>query len=194
VTAGDITARVVSGDEAAGQIGELRALYAEVYAQAPYEWGEEHAALFAERFEVQLRQPGFTLAEALDGFRLVGFGFGVTLQPSTPWWRNLTAPMPTEVTTEWTDRTFALVELLVRAPWRRQGIARAMHDMLISDRPEERATLTVLPAASPAQAAYQKWGWQRIAQKRNPLPGSPLFDVMIKPLTPKTNRSVLSAE
>ena len=42
--------------------------------------------------------------------------------------------------------------------------------------------LTVLPAAAPAQAAYAKWGWHQVAQKRNPLPGSPLFDVLIKQL------------
>jgi GNAT superfamily N-acetyltransferase len=187
VTAEDVTVRMVSGEEAGGRIEELRALYAEVYAEPPYEWGEDHTALFAERFEVQRRQPGFALAEARDGPGLAGFGFGVTLQPSTPWWSNLTAPLPPEVTAESAGRTFALVELLVRARWRRQGIASAIHDMLLRNRPEERATLTVLPAAIPAQAAYQKWGWQRIAQKRNPLPGSPLFDVMIKPLTPKTN-------
>jgi hypothetical protein len=57
-----------------------------------------------------------------------------------------------------------------------------MHDLLLADRPEERATLTVLPAATPAQCAYAKWGWRRVAQKRNPLPGSPVFDVMVKEL------------
>jgi hypothetical protein len=55
-----------------------------------------------------------------------------------------------------------------------------MYDMLLRDRPEQRATLTVLPAAEPAQRAYIKWGWRAVAQKRNPLPGSPVFDVLIK--------------
>ncbi|MGH4014722.1 MAG: hypothetical protein ACRDSL_12510 [Pseudonocardiaceae bacterium] len=50
------------------------------------------------------------------------------------------------------------------------------------DRPEERATLTVMPAATAAQAAYAKWGWRKVAQKRNPLPGSPIFDVLVKEL------------
>jgi hypothetical protein len=61
-----------------------------------------------------------------------------------------------------------------------------MHDLLLKDRPEERATLTVLPAAAPAQAAYQKWAWRKVAQKRNPLPGSPLFDVMLRDLARHT--------
>jgi len=72
--------------------------------------------------------------------------------------------------------------MLVRVPWRRQHVAQGLHDLLLHDRPEERATLTVLLAAAPAQAAYRKWGWQRVAQKRNPLPGSPLFDVLVKQL------------
>lgn len=70
----------------------------------------------------------------------------------------------------------------MRAPWRRQHIAEAIHDRLFANRVEERATLTVLPAAAAAQAAYRKWGWRRVAQKRNPLPGSPVFDVMLKQL------------
>ena len=86
------------------------------------------------------------------------------------------------MTNERPGRTFALVELLVRAPFRRQHIAQAMHDMLLRDRPEERATLTVLPAALPAQRAYAKWGWRTVTQKRNPLPGSPVFDVLVKEL------------
>src|SRR5436190_17025922 len=101
-----ITLRVIDdGDQAAAHLGELRALYAEVYAEPPYEWGEDHAALFAERFGVQCRQEGFTLIEARDGTELAGFTFGVTLQPSTPWWHNLTSAVPPEVTTERPGRT-----------------------------------------------------------------------------------------
>jgi hypothetical protein len=116
-------------------------------------------------------------------------GFGVALKPTTPWWQNLLAPLPPEITQEYPGRTWALVELLVREPWRGHHIAQTIHDNLVADRDEERATLTVLPAATPAQAAYAKWGWQKVAQKRNPLPGSPIFDVMLKQLRePDTRR------
>ena len=182
-----ITFQLIDGEEAAAHLGELRSLYSEVYAEAPYEWGDNHAALFAERFEGQRRQEGFSLVEARDGPELVGFAFGVTLLPSTPWWHNLTTTLPAEITTEQPGRTFALVELLVRAQWRRQHAAQAMHDLLLKDRPEERATLTVLPAATPALTAYRKWGWHHVAQKRNPLPDSPLFNVLVKPLKRRTS-------
>jgi hypothetical protein len=177
-----IAFRKLDGEQAAAGLSELRALYSEVYAEPPYEWGQEHADLFAERFEVQRRQEGFSLVETRDGSDLAGLAFGVTLQPTTPWWNNLTTTLPPEVTIERPGRTFALVEMLVRVPWRRHHVAQGMHDLLLHDRPEERATLTVLPAAAPAQAAYHKWGWRRVAQKRNPLPASPLFDVLVKQL------------
>jgi len=178
----DVTFCLLNGDQAAEHLDELRALYREVYADPPYEWGDEHAALFAERFAVQHAQPGFALVEARQGAELVGYCFGVTLQPSTPWWQHLLTPLPEDITAEHLGRTLAVVELLVRAPWRRQHIAQTMHDMLLRDRPEQRATLTVLPAALSAQQAYAKWGWRTVAQKRNPLPGSPVFDVLIKEL------------
>lgn len=163
-------------------LDELVDLYTNVYAEPPYEWGQEHAELFAQRFHGQRWQDGFTLIEARGEDQLVGMGFGVTLLPNTPWWQNVTTPVDEAVTQEYPNRTFALVELLVRAPWRRQRIAETIHDHLLDNRVEERATLTVLPAAEAAQAAYRKWGWQLVAQKRNPLPGSPVFDVMVKQL------------
>lgn len=181
-----ITISLVTPQDAADHLAELRALYADVYAEPPYQWGPEHTGLFATRFAVQCRQPGFALAEARAGTTLTGFGFGVTLKPGTPWWTGLTEPLPADITAEHDGRTFALVELLVRPPWRRQGIARALHDLLLTGRTEQRATLTVLPAAVPAQAAYRQWGWHQVARKQNPLPGSPVFDVLIKPLTPRT--------
>jgi ribosomal protein S18 acetylase RimI-like enzyme len=101
------------------------------------------------------------------------------LRPSTSWWRDLTTPLPGEVTTEYPGRTFALVELLVRGSWRRQGIAGTLHHLILKNRPEERATLIVLPTATPAQKAFQKWGWRKLARTSGPRPGSPVFDVLV---------------
>ena len=171
----EITFRLLDGTQAAGDEEDLRALHAEVYGDQPDDG-------FARRFRVLRRQPGFVLAEARHGGYLVGYAFGVPLRPSTSWWRQLTTPLPEEVTTEHPGRTFALVELLVRASWRRQGIAAALHDLILENRPEERATLTVLPTATPAQQAFQKWGWRKVARTRDGGPGAPVSDVLITPL------------
>jgi ribosomal protein S18 acetylase RimI-like enzyme len=181
VPAPDITFQLLDGTQAAAHAADLQALHAEVYAGPPYGRNDD-AAVFAGRFRVQRRQPGFVLAEARHGGYLVGYAAGMPLRPSTSWWRDLTAPLPDEVTAEHPGRTFALTELLVRASWRRQGIAQTLHDLILSSRPEERATLTVPPTATPAQNAFQKWGWRKIARTRDPHPGSPVSDVLVTTL------------
>jgi len=173
--------QLLDGRQAAAHRDELQALHDEVYADPPYRRTGD-AARFADRFRVQCRQPGFVLAEARHGGYLVGYASGMPLRPSTSWWRDLTTPLPAEVTAEHPGRTFALAELLVRASWRRQGIGQALHDLILAGRPEERATLTVLPTAAPAQNAFQKWGWRKVARTREPHPGSPVSDVLITTL------------
>jgi len=176
-----ITFLLLDGSGAGAHTDELRALHAEVYADPPYR-RDDDPALFADRFRVQRRQPGFALAEARSGGYLVGYASGMPLRPSTSWWRDLTTPVPPDVTAEHPGRTFALTDLLVRASWRRQGIAQALHDLILAGRPEERATLTVLPAAAAAQGAFQKWGWRRVARTRESGPDSAVADVLVRPL------------
>jgi GNAT superfamily N-acetyltransferase len=178
VTESELTFELFNGTQATDRADELEALHAEVYAGPPYR-RDDDAAEFTRRFRVQRRQPGFALAEARHGGYLVGYAAGLPLRPSTSWWRDLTTPLPDEVTAEHPGRTFAVVDLLVRASWRRQGIGRALHDLLLSDRAEERATVTVLPAAAPAQNAFRKWGWRKVARTRDPRPGSPVSDVLV---------------
>lgn len=176
-----ITVELLGGPQAVAHAGELHALHAEVCSGPPYR-RDDDAALFLGRFRVQCRQPGFVLAEGRHGGYLVGYAFGMPLRPSTSWWRDLTTPLPDEVTTEHPGRTFALVELLVRASWRRQGIAQSLHDSILADRTEERATLTVVPAAVPAQNAFRRWGWRKVARMRDARPGWPVSDVLITTL------------
>jgi ribosomal protein S18 acetylase RimI-like enzyme len=170
-----MTFGLLDGAQAAAYAEDLLALHAEVYGEQPDDG-------FARRFGVLRRQPGFVLAEARHGGYLVGYAFGVPLRPSTSWWRQLTTPLPEEVTTEHPGRTFALVELAVRPAWRRQGIAGALHDLILENRPEERATLTVPPAATAAQQAFRKWGWRRVARTRGDGTGSLVSDVLITSL------------
>jgi GNAT superfamily N-acetyltransferase len=174
-----ITYELHGRDQAEQLAAEITALAAEVYADPPFGWDQARAARFGRRFAVQLRQPGFALAQARSGDYLVGVAFGLPLRPSTDWWRHLTTTLPAAATTEHPGRSFAIAGLLVRAPWRRQFIGSALHDEILSKRPEERALATVLPAATAAQRASQSWGWRKIARTRDPdAPGSPLLDVV----------------
>jgi GNAT superfamily N-acetyltransferase len=178
VSASGITFELLDGARAAAQADDVQALHAEVYAGPPSARLEDDAR-FADRFLVWRRQPGFALAQARHGDFLVGYAAGMPLRPSTSWWRELTAPAPEDLTAEHPGRTFALTELLVRGSWRRQGIGGELHDLILAGRSEERATLTVLPAAAAAQAAFRSWGWHKVARTHAEDPGSPVSDILV---------------
>ena len=185
--AADTEFELLDGPQALPHATELQALHAEVYGAPPYRQpvdGEE----FNRRFRVQCRQPGFVLAEARSGGYLVGYAAGLPLRPSTSWWRALTTPLPDEVITEYPGRTFSVVDLLVRAAWRRQGIGRTLHDLLLAGRREERATLVVLPEATAAQSAFQSWGWHKIARARDSGDESTVTDVLVTKLPAGSER------
>jgi ribosomal protein S18 acetylase RimI-like enzyme len=149
-----IRCELLDGRRAVEHEGELRDLHREVYGAEP------------AKLRTWFRQPGFVLAEARHGDYLVGYATGMPLRPSTSWWKDITTSLPEQVTTERPGRTFALTELMVRAAWRRQGIAWDLHDLIIDGRQEERATLTVPPTAAPAQKAFLTWGWHKVARTR----------------------------
>jgi GNAT superfamily N-acetyltransferase len=157
----------------AGEVEEdLFALAAEVY-------GKDRDPDAVRRARVWRRQPGFALVEARHGGYLVGYASGMPLRPSTSWWRGLTTALPEDFTAEHPGRTFAVTELLVRASWRRQGIGRELHELLLAGRGEERAALTVPPGAAAAQAALRSWGWRKVGRARGEEPGGPMLDMLV---------------
>jgi ribosomal protein S18 acetylase RimI-like enzyme len=177
VSAPGVTFQLLDGRQAAAREEELAALHADV--------GElVDGGGFARQFGVWRRQPGFALAGAWNGGYLVGYACGMPLRLSTSWWKELTTPLPAEVTAEHPGRTFALTALAVRAPWRRQGIGWSLCDLVMSDRAEERATLTVAPRNTAAQHAFRSWGWQKIARTRGQGPDAPVLDVLMITLRP----------
>ena len=159
------------------RLDEIVAAYIEVYAHTgdPF-FGEE-------RFRLQLaghmQAPAWELVTAdLDG-ELVGFTYGFALPAATPWWRELVTKVPRGFTDEDGHRTLAISQMVVRAPWRRQDVARRLHDTLLSGRSEKRATLLVEPDNQAAQAAYAAWGWHKVAQLRPGSAGAPLYAVLV---------------
>jgi GNAT superfamily N-acetyltransferase len=180
--------RLLDGPESLEYEPDLAALHGEIYADPPYlqpiNNGEFHA-----RFTVQRRQPGFVLAAAWHGGYLVGYATGMPLRPSTSWWRDLTTTVPGDVTAEHPGRTFALTELAVRPAWRRQGIGRALYDLVLAGREEERLTLAVLPAATAAQQAFRQGGWLMGARSRAPRRGPRARGALVYDILIRTRRS-----
>lgn len=181
MSAPGLTFLLIGAAQAAEHEADLQVLHAEVYTDPPYRQRDD-AGLFGQRFRVRRRQPGFVLAEARHGGYLVGYAAGMPLRPSTDWWRELTTPLPDEITAEHPGRTFALTDLAVRASWRRQGIARALVDLVLAGRGEERATATVLPGAAAAQQAFLAWGWHKVARTRSARDGGQVCDVLLTAL------------
>jgi len=167
-----VTLDLHDGRQAAAREAELVALHDEVA-------GDDDAD-FARRLGVWRRQPGFALAEASHGGYLVGYACGMPLRPSTDWWRDLTAPLPTAITDERPGRTFALTQLVVRSSWRRQGIAAELNELILDGRAEERVTVKLPPGAAAAQAAFRNWGWAKIGRARGP--GASVSDILARPL------------
>jgi GNAT superfamily N-acetyltransferase len=158
----------------------LRGLYAEVYAEPPYCEGEEHVNQFVERFAEEVRRPGFSLAAALHGQSLIGAAHGWTMGPGK-WFSSPTNEPPVDVRNV---PKFAIMEWMVRKPYRGSGIGRHLLDLLLAKRPEPFAILASNPAA-PARQIYEKWGWRRCGGYKPKL--MPPMDILALPLSTRGN-------
>ena len=91
-------------------------------------------------------------------------------------------PVAPEVLAETGSRTFALNEIMVRAPWRGTTIARRIHDAPIHTRPEQRSTLLVEQSLPKGRRRYEEWGYTWLGDLRPDVPYAPVLDAMILPL------------
>lgn len=169
----------LDGSAAARAQDAFRLVYAEVFAEPPYDETEAAVAATFRRFRAQTRKSTFLGALATaEGGRPVGMAYGYPLGPQTGWWDRLMEPVPEDMRREDGRRTFGLMELAVRAAWRRQGIARRLHETLLVGVEAERVLLNVHPDSEAAVAAYRAWGYRKVGDAR-PWAGGPLHDVML---------------
>jgi GNAT superfamily N-acetyltransferase len=152
-------------------------LYAEVYAKEI----ECDAFFSVERFDERLTghasAPGWMCVLGDVEGDHVGYAYGATVRRGG-WWNGVQTPMDPELIREDGSRTFGLFEIMVRTPWRGQGIARGVHDELMSRRTEERAALTVEQAHPRVRAMYESWGYRKVGELK-PFKDSPLYDAML---------------
>jgi GNAT superfamily N-acetyltransferase len=156
-------------------------LYDEVFSVPPFFWREDESRLHRERLLRLLEDPTFGTALAWMGDELVGFAYGFTVPPDTKRWSNLTKPASPELTEEWPGRTFLLFDFAVRETYRGQGVGRRLHDALLGNRSEERASLSVEPPAVETKRIYEHWGWRKVAQSiGGATAAAPVFDVYVR--------------
>ncbi|MDQ3762375.1 MAG: GNAT family N-acetyltransferase [Actinomycetota bacterium] len=138
---------------------------------------------FTSGWSRRIDQRNFRLVVARRAEEPIGFAFGFQLPAQTKWWDGALTPLPDEITTEYPGRTFVIIELAVRRPYRQRGVGRLLHAHLTAGLSEERITLLVSPEAPAPQHAYRSWGYQPVGQIQ-PFPNGPVYDAMIKSLRP----------
>lgn len=176
-----LTLTVYGTDTSADQSGTVGELYAEIYTEPPYNEGSTEVEDFTSGWSRTIDQRNFRLVVARRASEPIGFAFGLQLRARTKWWDGALTPLSDEITAEHSGRTFAIIEIAVRRPYRKCGVGRLLHTHLTAGLSEERITLLVRPEAPAPQHAYHSWGYQTVG-KIQPFPGSPVYDVMIKPL------------
>ncbi|KUL54778.1 acetyltransferase [Streptomyces sp. NRRL F-4489] len=174
-----ITVERMDGSAAARAEEAFVLVYAEAFGEPPYDREPCDVDTNFRRFRSQVRKASFraALARTGDG-EPVGIAYGYPLSPSAGWWDRLTTPVSEDLRREDGHRTFGLMDLAVRAPWRRRGVARRMHDALLTGATEERVLLNARPDVPAAQAAYRSWGYRKVGEA-HPWEGADLHDVMM---------------
>ncbi|MCX5069450.1 GNAT family N-acetyltransferase [Micromonospora lupini] len=168
--------RRYSADEAKGLLDQLVDLYLEVYVGSGEFYSEDR---YRRQLDLHMQRSGWELVTATIGGAIVGYIYGFPLPPETQWWEGIHEPVPPGFTEEDGTRTFALSELLVHRAWRRQGIAAALHNVLVTSRTEARTTLLVHPDNATAQTAYRSWGWRKVTELQPQWKGAPTFAVLV---------------
>ncbi|MER5218711.1 GNAT family N-acetyltransferase [Streptomyces sp. NPDC002838] len=168
------------GLECAVQLDVVLPMYKEIWAEPPYCEGTNEIADFVDRFAQEVRLPRARLVVARCGDLPVGYAFGYPLPPDTGWWKAMDEETTAEFAAETGERTLGIVELAVRAGWRRQGVAARTHDCLLEGLGVERVTLAMRPdpEAAPAHAAYAAWGYRQVGQWR-PADDEPVSHIML---------------
>jgi ribosomal protein S18 acetylase RimI-like enzyme len=170
--------------EAASAEPAFTLVYAQAFAEPPYSKTRADVDANVLRFRSQVRKATFrsALARAADG-EPVGIAYGYALSPRTGWWNRLTTPVTDDMRREDGQRTFGLIELAVRRPWRRLGVARRLHQAVLTEATEHRVLLNARPDVQAAQAAYRSWGYRKVGEA-HPWDGAALHDVMVLDLRP----------
>lgn len=130
-----ITVERMSGADAVKAEDAFALVYAEAFAEPPYNKSEKDVEANFRRFRSQVRKATFraALARAGDG-EPIGMAYGYPLSPATGWWGRLTTPVPDELRREdapdvRTDRTCGArpVASPRRGPAPARGSARRCH-------------------------------------------------------------------
>ncbi|MFF4391422.1 GNAT family N-acetyltransferase [Streptomyces sp. NPDC001552] len=176
----EVTYERYEGQEPAVQLDAFLPAYEEVYAEPPYNEGPSDVAQFIDHYLLHAQRPGMRLILARERGEVVGFAYGYFLPAGTGWWDNVEQALADDFKREDGARTWVILELAVRKPWRRRGVAAGLHAALLEGLAVERVTLTVRPEpeAAPARSAYAAWGYREVGVS-HPWEEAPFYRAMV---------------
>lgn len=161
---------------------QLLDVFAEVYAAEAEVDPFFSLSRFADRLDRHASHGRWSCAVGEIGREVVGYAYG--RPDSAEEWQSMTAAENPEVYRYGGNGDmFGLCEIMVRRSWRGAGIARTLHDELMRDRPEPRASLLVESDHVRVRETYERWGSRRVASSQ-PFPDSPLYEAMVLRLRP----------
>lgn len=155
-------------------------LYARIYAEETATDPFFSMDAFTGRLHRHAAGPrwGCTLGEVGGG--AVGYAYGFARTAGYEW-GGLIETEPGVDLVETDTRTFALCEVMVLPEARGKGIARTLHEELLSHRIEERSHLLVEETHPRVRALYERWGYVKMGAIQHP--GSPRYVSMWRPIT-----------
>jgi ribosomal protein S18 acetylase RimI-like enzyme len=156
-----LTLTIYGTDTSVGQGSTVGELYAEVYAEPPYNEGPAEVKDFTSGWSRKVEQRNFRLVVTPGAGEPIGFAFGHQLPARTKWWDGALTPLHDEMIAKRPGRTFAIIEIAVKRPYRQRGVGRRLHTHLTAGLSEERITLLVRPDTPAPQHAYRSWGYQQ---------------------------------
>ncbi|AUG76666.1 N-acetyltransferase [Kitasatospora sp. MMS16-BH015] len=155
-------------------------MYAEIYAAEAATDPFFSVERFTDRLHRHAAAPRWGCAFGEVDGQPVGYAYGFARTAAYQWGGLLTA-VPAEDLAETGTRTFALCEVMVRAPWRGTGIAHTLHEEPLSHRIEERSHLLVEEEHPQVRAQYERWGYHWMGTMQ-PYADAPRYDSMLRPM------------
>lgn len=140
---------------------QITTLYRDAFSPPPYRKAEAEISDFDQSLPAHIAREGFHFVGALDNHQeqLVGFAYGYTSTAGQWWYEHVKQALPMLAASHWLENSFQLVEIAVDPKAQGQGIGGRLHDHLLGGRPQARAVLSTLQAATRAEHLYRTRGW-----------------------------------
>jgi ribosomal protein S18 acetylase RimI-like enzyme len=145
------------GAAAGGELADrIWPCYDEVFGDFP-----DFETWLTDMFARHVTRRGCRLVVATQGAAVAGFSWGYTGERGQ-YWTDLVASELPGVAEEWVGGHFELVTLGVAPRYRRRGLGRRLHDMLLDGVSQKALLGTADDPADPAVRLYLSSGWRKL--------------------------------